>query len=71
MNLKSRNKQNNILFIGSKDRMEMDIVPKYNYKIIGLWISGIKRSSMILNILLLGYLSYLKIYFFLLKFYFQ
>ena len=52
--LKSRNKQNNILFIGSKDRMEMEIVPKYNYKIIGLWISGIKRSSMILNILLLG-----------------
>ena len=52
--LKRRNKQNNILFVGSKDRMEMEIVPKYNYQIIGLWISGIKRSSMILNILLLG-----------------
>ena len=52
--LKRRNKQNNILFVGSRDRMEMEIVPKHNYQIIGLWISGIKRSSMILNILLIG-----------------
>ena len=39
------NNNNKILFVGSRDRMEMQIVPKYNYPIIGLWISGIKRSS--------------------------
>ena len=34
--------------------MEMEIVPKHNFKIIGLWISGIKRSSILLNILFAG-----------------
>tara|TARA_B000000475_G_scaffold78678_1_gene63605 strand:- start:674 stop:1798 length:1125 start_codon:yes stop_codon:yes gene_type:complete len=52
--IKKRNLKNEILFVGSSDRMEMEIVPKYNYPIIGLWISGIKRSSFLLNILFLG-----------------
>ena len=51
---KKRNKKNKILFVVSRDRMEMEIIPKYNYPIIGLWISGIKRSSIILNILFAG-----------------
>ena len=51
---KKRNSNNRILFVGSSDRMEMEIVPKYNYPIYGLWISGIKRSSMLLNILFVG-----------------
>ncbi len=33
-----------ILFVGAKDRMEMDKVPQAGYKIEGLWISGIDRS---------------------------
>ena len=32
------------LFVGAKDRMEMDKVPKAGYKFIGLWISGLQRS---------------------------
>lgn len=32
-----------ILFVGAKDRMEMDKVPQAGYKIEGLWISGIDR----------------------------
>ena len=52
--IKKRNLKNEILFVGSSDGMEMEIVPKYNYPIIGLWISGIKRSSFLLNILFLG-----------------
>jgi len=52
--IKKRNSKNEILFVGSGDRMEMEIVPKYNYPIIGLWISGIRRSSFLLNILFLG-----------------
>ena len=52
--LKNENKENEILFVGSRDRMEMEIVPKHNFKIIGLWISGIKRSSILLNILFAG-----------------
>ena len=51
---KKVNSNNKILFVGSSDRMEMDIVPKYNFQIYGLWISGIKRSSILLNILFLG-----------------
>ena len=52
--IKKRNSKNEVLFVGSSDRMEMEIVPKYNYPIIGLWISGIKRSSILLNILFVG-----------------
>jgi UDP-N-acetylglucosamine--N-acetylmuramyl-(pentapeptide) pyrophosphoryl-undecaprenol N-acetylglucosamine transferase len=33
-----------ILFVGAKDRMEMEKVPKAGFKIIGLWISGLQRS---------------------------
>ena len=52
--IKKRNSKNKVLFVGSSDRMEMEIIPRYNYPIIGLWISGIKRSSFLLNILLFG-----------------
>ncbi len=48
------NNKNEILFVGSKDRMEMEIIPKHNFQITGLWISGIKRSSILLNVLFLG-----------------
>ena len=51
---KKVNSENKILFVGSYDRMEMEIIPKYDFPIYGLWISGIKRSSLILNILFLG-----------------
>ena len=51
---KKVNSENKILFVGSYDRMEMKIIPKYDFPIYGLWISGIKRSSLILNILFLG-----------------
>ena len=32
------------LFVGAKDRMEMEKVPQEGYKIIGLWISGLQRG---------------------------
>ena len=32
------------LFVGAKDRMEMERVPAAGYQIEGLWISGIQRS---------------------------
>jgi len=40
-----------ILFVGAKDRMEMEKVPKAGYSIIGLWISGLQRSLSIKNLL--------------------
>ena len=52
--IKKQNNKSEILFVGSKDRMEMKIVPKYNYPIKGLWISGIKRSSFLLNVIFVG-----------------
>ncbi len=42
--LKVRFPEAEFLFVGAKDRMEMQRVPKAGYKIEGLWISGIQRS---------------------------
>lgn len=38
------------LFIGAKDKMEMEKVPQSGYNIEGLWISGISRSSLLSNL---------------------
>lgn len=48
--LKAENKQNEILFVGAKDRMEMQKVPAAGYKIEGLWISGIQRKLTLDNL---------------------
>lgn len=48
--LKKRFPQAEILFIGAKDRMEMDRVPKAGYPIEGLWISGFKRELSLDNL---------------------
>lgn len=39
-----------ILFVGVKGKMEMDKVPKEGYRIIGLDIAGMNRSSMLKNL---------------------
>lgn len=39
-----------ILFVGAKDRMEMEKIPQAGYKIEGLDIAGFNRSSLIKNI---------------------
>ena len=41
-----------ILFVGSKHRMEMKKVPERGYDIIGLWISGIKRKIQFSHLLI-------------------
>ena len=48
--LKRRFPQADILFIGAKNRMEMDRVPKAGYPIEGLWISGFKRELSLDNL---------------------
>ncbi len=40
-----------LLFVGSKGKMEMEKVPRAGYKIEGLWISGIQRKSSLKNLL--------------------
>ncbi|MEN8186049.1 MAG: undecaprenyldiphospho-muramoylpentapeptide beta-N-acetylglucosaminyltransferase [Bacteroidota bacterium] len=42
--LKRRYPEANFLFVGAKDRMEMEKVPQMGYKIKGLNIAGIQRS---------------------------
>lgn len=39
------------LFVGAKDRMEMEKVPQAGYKIEGLWISGFQRKLTFKNML--------------------
>lgn len=48
--LKRRQPTAEILFIGAKNRMEMERVPKAGYPIEGLWISGFRRSLSLDNL---------------------
>jgi UDP-N-acetylglucosamine--N-acetylmuramyl-(pentapeptide) pyrophosphoryl-undecaprenol N-acetylglucosamine transferase len=48
--LKKRNSENEILFVGAEDRMEMERVPRAGYEIEGLWISGIQRKWSLKNL---------------------
>ncbi|TYB79218.1 undecaprenyldiphospho-muramoylpentapeptide beta-N-acetylglucosaminyltransferase [Bizionia myxarmorum] len=48
--LKSRFPNAKFLFVGAKDRMEMDKVPQAGYEIIGLWITGIQREFTLKNL---------------------
>ncbi|MCP9201469.1 undecaprenyldiphospho-muramoylpentapeptide beta-N-acetylglucosaminyltransferase [Gramella sp. GC03-9] len=47
--IKRRYPESEILFVGAKDRMEMEKVPQAGYEIEGLWISGIDRSFSLKN----------------------
>lgn len=42
--IKSRYPDTEFLFVGAKDKMEMEKVPNAGYPIEGLWISGIQRK---------------------------
>jgi UDP-N-acetylglucosamine--N-acetylmuramyl-(pentapeptide) pyrophosphoryl-undecaprenol N-acetylglucosamine transferase len=48
--LKKKDETTEILFVGAKGKMEMEKVPQAGYKIIGLDIAGMNRSSLIKNI---------------------
>jgi UDP-N-acetylglucosamine--N-acetylmuramyl-(pentapeptide) pyrophosphoryl-undecaprenol N-acetylglucosamine transferase len=49
--LKQRFPNAEFLFVGAKDKMEMQKVPEAGYKIKGLWISGIQRKFTLDNML--------------------
>ncbi|MEN3325042.1 undecaprenyldiphospho-muramoylpentapeptide beta-N-acetylglucosaminyltransferase [Mariniflexile soesokkakense] len=49
--LKSRFPDAEFLFVGAKDRMEMEKVPQAGYEIKGLWISGIQRQLTLKNLM--------------------
>ena len=48
--IKVRYPNANFLFVGAKDKMEMEKVPQAGYEIKGLWISGIQRKLTLDNI---------------------
>ena len=49
--LKSRFPNAEFLFVGAKDRMEMEKVPQAGFKIKGLWITGIQRKLTLKNLM--------------------
>ncbi len=49
--IKSRYPDSEFLFVGAKDRMEMEKVPQAGYDIKGLWISGIQRKLSFKNLM--------------------
>jgi UDP-N-acetylglucosamine--N-acetylmuramyl-(pentapeptide) pyrophosphoryl-undecaprenol N-acetylglucosamine transferase len=48
--LKEKYPDANFLFVGAKDRMEMEKVPQAGYEIKGLWISGLQRKLTVKNL---------------------
>lgn len=49
--LKQRYPNAEFLFVGAKDKMEMEKVPQAGYQIKGLWISGIQRRLTVKNLM--------------------
>ena len=49
--LKQKNQNIDFLFVGAKDKMEMEKIPKEGFKIVGLWISGFHRGEILRNLL--------------------
>lgn len=49
--LKERYPNAEFLFVGAKDRMEMEKVPQAGYEIEGLWISGLQRKLTLKNLM--------------------
>ncbi|TBN05444.1 undecaprenyldiphospho-muramoylpentapeptide beta-N-acetylglucosaminyltransferase [Hyunsoonleella flava] len=49
--LKLRYPDSKFLFVGAKDRMEMEKVPQAGYDIKGLWVSGIQRRFTLKNLM--------------------
>ncbi|MGW9685458.1 undecaprenyldiphospho-muramoylpentapeptide beta-N-acetylglucosaminyltransferase [Flagellimonas sp. 2504JD1-5] len=49
--LKKRHPESEFLFVGAKDKMEMEKVPQAGYKIEGLWISGLQRKLTLKNLM--------------------
>lgn len=49
--IRKRQPDAGILFVGAKDRMEMEKVPQAGYEIEGLWISGLQRKLSLKNLM--------------------
>ena len=49
--IKRRHPKTEFLFVGAKDKMEMEKVPQAGYDIEGLWISGIQRKLTLKNLM--------------------
>jgi UDP-N-acetylglucosamine--N-acetylmuramyl-(pentapeptide) pyrophosphoryl-undecaprenol N-acetylglucosamine transferase len=49
--LKRRFPKAEFLFVGAKDRMEMEKIPQAGYRIEGLWITGIQRKLSFKNLM--------------------
>ena len=49
--LEKKNKNIKFLFVGAKNKMEMEKIPSNGYNIKGLWISGFQRRFTIDNFL--------------------
>ena len=49
--LKQKNQNIDFLFVGAKDKMEMEKIPNEGFKIVGLWISGFHRGEILRNLL--------------------
>ena len=48
--LKAKYPEANFLFVGAKDKMEMEKIPEAGFAIKGLWISGIQRKYILKNL---------------------
>ena len=51
--ISSLSKEDEVLYIGTSNRMEKDIVPSKNIKFIGIDIEGLNRKNIFKNIVVL------------------
>ena len=49
--IRRRYPETEFLFVGAKDKMEMEKVPQAGYRIKGLWISGLQRKLTLKNLM--------------------
>jgi UDP-N-acetylglucosamine--N-acetylmuramyl-(pentapeptide) pyrophosphoryl-undecaprenol N-acetylglucosamine transferase len=49
--IRLRDPEANLIFVGAKGRMEMEKVPTAGYQIHGIWISGIQRKAIWKNVM--------------------
>ena len=48
--IEEKNPDSEILYIGTTDRMEKDIIPKLGYRFVGLEMKGLNRKNIFSNI---------------------
>ena len=51
--IKKKQPEIDVIFVGALGKMEMEKIPKHGFPIIGIWVQGFYRKSIIKNLFFL------------------